>query len=132
MDRRTILIATGGIVLGVAVAIGTIELLPLLRETQIRIQPPSPIVVSQTADDLSSDLLEYSVQVKSVIRNDGGAGTVVVEATVFQDGQQWTKSDTAIMQPKQTLNFRFVFEEVGMLSGGVKFRVHAYGLGSEL
>jgi len=95
-----------------------------------KVLPPMPVVVSNGADDSSSKLLEYSLKVWSEVRNDGGAGPVVFEATVFQDGKQWTKTAMHDLQAKQTAHFELVFDEVTLLGSSDKYTVRAYPLGT--
>lgn len=93
------------------------------------IVPPKPVVVSSYADGSSSKLFEYSVKVVGSIRNDGGDGYVVAEATVSQDGETWTKTDQIFLGSYETAAVEFVFDEVRLLRQTPEYdlRVHALG-----
>jgi hypothetical protein len=87
-----------------------------------------PVVVSSQADGLSSKILDYSVRVFGSIRNDGGDGYVVVEATVFQGNDSWTKTAKIYLSSGTTGDYKIVFDEVRLLNKTPKFRVSCRSL----
>jgi len=91
--------------------------------------PPNPIIVSQKANDLSTKLFEYSVQVEAIIRNDGGNGDVVFEATVYQNDNSWTKTLKKHFESKETAEMKIVFDEVKLFQGEIQTSVKAYAFG---
>lgn len=93
-----------------------------------KVMPPQPIVVSSIADASSSKLLEYSVKVKGVVRNEGGDGYVVVEATVQQGGDSWTKTERIYLSSFETKDFELIFDEARMLGENPSYYVRAYNV----
>ena len=91
--------------------------------------PPNPIIVSYKANDLSSKLFDYSVQVEATIRNDGGNGDIVFEATVYQDGNTWTKTVKKYFESKETSDMQIIFDEVKLFKGKIQTSVKAYQYG---
>jgi len=91
--------------------------------------PPDPVVISSYADGSSSRLLEYSIKVVGSIRNDGGDGYIVAEATVVQDGREWTKTDQFFLGSHETAQVELVFDEVRLLSRAPEYNLSAHALG---
>jgi hypothetical protein len=91
--------------------------------------PPKPIIVSSKLNDSSTRLFEYSAKVEAVIRNDGGNGDIVFEATVYQKGKSWTKSTKKHFGSKETASMELQFDEVGLLDGEIHSQVRAYSFG---
>ena len=91
--------------------------------------PPEPVIVSSKSSDASSRLFEYSAKVEAVIRNDGGNGDIVFEATVYQDGSSWTKTAKKYFEAKETATMVLQFDEVKLLKGKIQSRVRAYSFG---
>jgi hypothetical protein len=93
------------------------------------VYPPEPVIVSSESSDASSRLFEYSAKVKAVIRNDGGNGDIVFEATVYQGENSWSKSAKKYFESKETATMELQFDEVKMLKGEIQSRVRAYSFG---
>lgn len=91
--------------------------------------PPNPVIVSQKATDLSTKLFEYSAKVEAVIRNDGGNGDIVFEATVYQNENSWTKTVKKYFESKETATMQLVFDEVGLFKGKINFNSRVYPFG---
>lgn len=91
--------------------------------------PPNPVIVSHNASDLSSRLFEYSTKVEAVIRNDGGDGDIVFEATVNQNGNSWTKSTKKYFESKKTATIKLEFDEVGLFKDKIQYLTRAYSFG---
>ena len=123
---RIVLLAAGITILIVILWPALVQLFPTVQK---RIALPSPVVVSYGGDDSRSGLLQYRGRVWAEIRNDGGDGDVVVEATMYQGDKNWTKSSRRYMQAKETTRFELTFEEVKWLGGKVTYSVNAYGYG---
>jgi len=94
------------------------------------ITPVKPIIVSSQADGSSSTLFEYSVKVTGEIVNRGGDGSVVVEATLFQGENQWTKTKELYMTSYETSSFEIIFDEAKLLDAEPEYKVTAFPLGS--
>jgi len=90
---------------------------------------PKPMVVSHGADDSSSKLFDYSGKVWAVIRNDGGNGDIVFEATLMQDGKRYTKTKKRYFESKETKRMELVFDEAKLLGEKAKFSSRAYAFG---
>jgi hypothetical protein len=91
--------------------------------------PPDPVIVSNETNGSSSTLFEYSVKVQAVIRNDGGNGDIVFEATVYQEGNNWTKSVKKYFEAKETKTVELIFDEVKFFKGDIHSEVKAYPFG---
>lgn len=91
--------------------------------------PPKPVVVSSYADGSSSKLFDYSIKVTGSLRNEGGDGYVVVEATVYQNGHEWTKTDQVFLGAYETTEVEFVFDEVRLLQSAPEYNLQAHALG---
>jgi hypothetical protein len=91
--------------------------------------PPKPIVVSEGADNSTTTLFEYSVKVWAEIRNDGGNGTIAMEATFVQGDKTFTKTTTRYFKSLETGRMELVFDEATMLGGEkiYSIRVFPYG-----
>lgn len=91
--------------------------------------PPKPEIVSFKGDDSSTKLFEYSDILKVQVRNDGGDGNVVFEATVFQGNNHWTKSTREFIGSKETKEMDLQFDEVKLFGGRARaeYRVYPYG-----
>ncbi len=93
------------------------------------VYPPKPVVVSSNLNDSSTRLFEYSAKVEAVIRNDGGNGDIVLEATVYQDGHTWTKTAKKYFEAKETETMAIQFDEVKLLADDVRGSIRAYPFG---
>lgn len=91
--------------------------------------PPNPVIVSSNLNDTSTRLFEYSATVEAVVRNDGGNGDIVLEATVFQGEQSWTKTIKKYFESKETATMSLKFDEVEMLRGEYRSQVRVYPFG---
>ena len=87
---------------------------------------PDPVIISKGIDEWSSDLFEYSQRVWAEIRNYGNSGDVIIEATIYQGGNSWTKTNRLYMSKNLTKRYYIVFDEVELLGGDVTVRVIAY------
>jgi len=91
--------------------------------------PPKPIVVSTAADHSSSTLLEYSAKIWAEVRNDGGDGTIAMEATFSQNGKTFTKTTTKYFKSLETLKMEIVFDEAEFLGGESNYSVNVFPYG---
>ena len=114
------------IIRGIIIVILIIIILPWAINFISDITSPEPYVVSRGVDDLSSELLEYSYRVWAEIRNDGADGDVVIQATLKQDGEEWTKTKRVFMTRNETKKYFIKFDEVKLLGGEVTGSVIAY------
>ena len=95
--------------------------------------PPNPVIVDKGGDDLSSKLFDYSLRVWADVRNDGGDGTVAMEATILQGDKTYTHTTTQYFKSLQTARMQIVFEEPTFLGslfkGGWKYQVRVFAYG---
>lgn len=114
----------------IGIAIGLLIVTALLNWQTIfkAVAPPIPVIVSYEGDDLSSGLLDYSMRVFGVIRNDGGSGNIVFEVTVYEGDKTWTKTKVEYFNSKETKELKLVFDEVHLFGSG-KYSVRAYPYG---
>lgn len=91
--------------------------------------PPSPVIVSSNADESSTTIFEYSIMIKGEVSNKGGDGYIVIEASVYQGSETWTKTEQLYLQASQTSSFIIVFDEVKLLEEVPKYRVRTFALG---
>gem|GEM_PF-1518039 len=89
--------------------------------------PPKPVVVSSKANDMTSSIFDYSGQIIISVRNDGGAGDIVFEATLIQGDERWTKTCNEYFKAHETKEMRLVFDEVQLLGGKAKYSYRVYG-----
>ena len=92
--------------------------------------PPAPVIVNYKANDLTTKIFDNSVRVEATIRNDGGNGDIVFEATVYQNGNSWTKTSKKYFESKETSDMKIVFDEVKLLQGKIETSVKAYSYGN--
>jgi len=88
--------------------------------------PPAPVIVNYKANDFTTILFDNSVRVEATIRNDGGKGDIVFEATVYQNGNSWTKTTKKYFDSKETSDMKIEFDEVKLLQGKIETSVKAY------
>ncbi len=121
MDKKWVVI----IIIGLVAVIAATNYQKIYKT----VVPPKPLVVSSTADESSSRLFEYSMKVKASISNQGGDGDVVVEATAYQNSNQWTKTKNLHMGSYQTSDVEFIFDEVKFLGKTPQYNVSVHALG---
>lgn len=86
---------------------------------------PDPVVVSSNADGKGSKLLNYSVRIYGSVRNKGGKGNVVVEATYYQGNDAFTKTQVIYMEADETADFEIRFDEARLLGRNPRYSVSA-------
>ena len=86
--------------------------------------PANPVIVSDDAL-IAPNPTDYKITVKATVKNDGGPGEVEVKATVTQDGNTWTKTETKMMEKDETAEFALVFDEVKINAGEPTYEVEA-------
>jgi len=91
---------------------------------------PNPKIISSQADGSSSKLFNYSVKVKGTVTNKGGDGTVIVEATLTQGENSWTKTKDLYMNSYATEEFQIVFDEAKFLDEEPEYSIRTYALGT--
>ncbi|MDR0767786.1 MAG: hypothetical protein LBE57_05045 [Methanosarcinales archaeon] len=84
--------------------------------------PPAAEITSRNLRT-STGIGSYIAYVDVSVHNSGGPGTVVVWATVSQDGREWTKSQSMYLDARQSRNHTFSFQEVSFWGGSVSGRV---------
>ncbi|HRG48974.1 MAG TPA: hypothetical protein PLX69_24505 [Leptospiraceae bacterium] len=128
-EENKLLKSVGRIILGVF--IGCVVIFGALfwfrygtEVKQIAKISPLPVVSSFNCDD-NSTLGETSAKVLASIINRGGEGEIVVEATVLQGGNQWTKTQLLYLRENETGDINIVFDEVSLFGGGFKCSVNS-------
>ncbi len=116
-------------ILTLLVVIGVIFFLLNWQSVFKAITPPIPVIVSSKVDDTSLRLGDYSARTRAQIRNDGGNGDVVFEATVHQGEKHWTKTTKRYFQSKQTAEMELIFDEVGFWGSTPLCSMRAYAFG---
>ena len=91
--------------------------------------PPKPVIVSTKANDSSTKIFDYSIQVFGEVRNEGGDGYVVIEVNVEQNGKSWKKTQQLYIESYQTSKFSIDFDEVKLLDKTPQYSVICYALG---
>ncbi len=93
--------------------------LPLLNQTGSeiaqRVNPPNGQVTSQNLRTGTSGF-DYIAYVDVTVYNNGGPGTVVVWAEVWQGSSHWTKSTSIYMSEKSSQSVTLTFSEITLLS----------------
>ena len=117
------------IIITIVITIAIILLIANYQTIFKTVYPPNPVVVSSQFNDSSTRLFEYSAKVEAVIRNDGGNGDIVFEATVYQGGNSWTKTIKKYFESKETATMELQFDEVEMMNGKIQSQVRAYAFG---
>ncbi len=108
------------------IVIGVLCIMNYRKIFKTTIQRPHPVLVSVTANDLSSKLLDYQMKVKGTVRNVGGDGSIVVKATVTQNADTWTKTKRLYLRAYDTKDFEITFNEVRLLKKTPKYSVTAF------
>lgn len=117
------------IIITIIITIAVILLITNYQTIFKTVYPPDPVVVSSKFNDSSTRLFEYSAKVEAVIRNDGGNGDIVFEATVYQGENSWTKTAKKYFESKETATMELQFDEVEMMNGKIQSQVRAYAFG---
>jgi hypothetical protein len=99
------------------------------RSVYRKFAPPKPVIVSKGADDLSSKLFDYSVQVWADVRNDGGDGFVVMKATFYQNRKSYTKTTRKYFNSLETARMKIIFDEAGFFDGNSQFSINVLSNG---
>lgn len=84
------------------------------RPISAQLRPPNPKVVSVQWKS-ANKFLEREGWVVACVRNDGGDGSVVVEAYATSKGRKVTKSEPVYMQANQTKYVEIYFTEASVL-----------------
>ncbi len=79
------------------------------------VTPPKHLIGGSKTDNTSSWLGNYSYRVCDQIRNDGGDGYVIFEATVHQGEKKWNKTKKRHFQTNETAEMELIFDEVKIL-----------------
>lgn len=120
-------------IVGLLIALSAVVIALNWQSVYRAFAPPNPVIVDKGGDDLSSKLFDHSLRVWADVRNDGGDGTVAMEATISQGDKTYTQTTTGYFRSLRTARMQIVFEEPTFLGtlfkGGWKYsvRVFAYG-----
>lgn len=88
--------------------------------------PAKPSVISHGLEG-ASKIGDYRLRVWADVRNDGKAGIIVLEATVHQGSQEWTKDVKRYLKPGEVARMEVMFEEARLLGGQATHEVRVYG-----
>ncbi len=117
-------------ILPLILIIGVVIIIANYQDIYEKVVPPNPVIVSSHADGSSSKFLNYSMKIQGEIMNKGGAGTIVVEATVFQGSKKWTKRKTIFISSNNVGTVELIFDEVKLLAKSPTYSIDAFPLGS--
>ena len=87
---------------------------------------PNPVIISTECDAGSSKLFEYSNQFTGEVFNNGGAGYIVIDVSLSQNGQKWDKSTILYIEEEEKRPFKLVFDEVELGKGDVQYAYNTY------
>jgi len=90
---------------------------------------PSPAIVSKGVENVSRVPLAYDAGVWAEIRNDGGDGTIAMEATFTQEGQTYKKSETRYFKSLETARMEIVFKEAKEFGGVSEASINVFPYG---
>ena len=96
-----------------------------LNEFNVFKSGPEPVIISAECNSGSTKLLDYSNQLTGEILNNGEAGFVVINASLSQDGQKWSKSTILYLDEEEKRPFKLVFDEVELGGGEVQYAYNA-------
>lgn len=120
-------------IIALLIALGAVVVALNWQSVYRAFAPPNPVIVDKGGDDLSSKLFDYSLRVWADVRNDGGDGTVAMEATISQGDKTYTQTTTEYFKSLQTARMQMVFEEPTFLGtlfkGGWKYQVRVFAYG---
>jgi len=85
-------------------------------------EPPNATI---TSHNIRSDIsgFHYYTYVDVSVHNYGGSGTVIVWATVTQDGREWTKSQSLYLNARESQNLKFTFIEPSLWGSTIRSQV---------
>ena len=89
--------------------------------------PPNPVIVSKGVENTT--FLEFNPGVWAEVRNDGGNGTIAMEATFSQGDHTYTKTTTRYFKSLETGKMEIVFNEARLLGGQPSYSLNVYSFG---
>jgi len=100
-----------------------------MPEVKFEVNTPKPTVISSSADRNESGLLNARITVHATVKNEGGAGNVIVNFNVSQiDNGSWDKSKSIYLAEGEVSTIDMTFEEVNYIDGKVEYNVNASSL----
>jgi hypothetical protein len=100
-----------------------------MPEVKFEVNTPKPIVLSSNTDGKESGLLNARITVHATVKNEGGAGNVIVNFNVSQSGNgSWDKSKSIYLAEGEVSTIDMTFEEINYIDGEIEYNVNASSL----
>jgi hypothetical protein len=91
---------------------------------KLEINTPKPVLISSSADNGKSGLINRRTTVYATVKNEGGAGNVLVSFIVTQGGNgSWDRSQSVYLAAGEVSDVEMTFEEVNYVEGDVTYHV---------
>jgi hypothetical protein len=90
----------------------------------IKVNTPKPVVITSRADGMKSGLLKQRETVYVTVQNQGGAGKVLVNFYVYQDGHSFSRTKSIYLDANESRDLDVTFDEVTMLGGQITYDVN--------
>lgn len=90
--------------------------------------PPKPTLIEKGSDDAST-LMDYGFSAWAIVRNDGGAGNITMEATSYINDKRITKTVERYFSYKETARMTIVFNEATLLGKNSNILINVYPTG---
>jgi len=117
-------------ILGIVIGVAILYLIFNWGQSAFRaFAAPNPVIVSKGVENVSHAILEYDAGIWAEIRNDGGDGTIAMEATFTQAGQTYKKSTTRYFKSLETAKMEIVFNEAHLLGGPPQVSINVFPYG---
>lgn len=89
---------------------------------QVVVNPPDPQIVDRRSyKDETSDLFNYNVAVDGTVVNNGGEGTVLIQAILEQGSNRYERSKKIKLRAGEAKSLHFVFQEAKRLGAEMTF-----------
>lgn len=93
---------------------------------EVVIKPPMPrILNSRTETDDNAHVLDYKQAVYATVYNDGGAGKILVTATIDQGSRHFEEVKEIYLQEKESMEVYLMFDGPKALGGKIIYDVSA-------
>ena len=112
-------------IIGSIISIGAVTITFLLFFNTFHIVPkgPNPILIEEYCNDGSTKLFDYSAQLKGTIINVGDAGYITINGKIFQNGNEWNKTEKFYMKHNEKKKYHLIFDEVKLSGGEIRCKI---------
>jgi len=90
---------------------------------KVQVSPPKPVLITSRGDDKNATLLDFKETVYATILNQGGAGSILVTFHLFQNGNDFVRTQTVYLKNSESRDLDVTFDEVKRLGGNMSYRV---------